>query len=144
MISTSLLFTIFRSYLWQSVIIDALTDECMVKTYSGVYKCIYAKGRYFEHLGLILMFFTFLRSEKIKWFLLRLSSDFLEISSKGPYVYITQLPIRLNCSVGRQDIRSDLVDRTELWTDIEDKTERLLSLEKFMQIRTKTEVWSKN
>ena len=38
----------------------------------------------------------------------------------------------------RPDIRSDLVDQTEIWSDLEDKTERLLSLEKFMQIRTKT------
>jgi len=34
--------------------------------------------------------------------------------------------------------------KTEFWSDLEDKTERLSSLEKFMQIRTKTEVWSKN
>ena len=44
----------------------------------------------------------------------------------------------------RPDIRSDLVDQTEFWSDLEDKTERLSSLEKFMQIRTKTKVWSKN
>jgi len=44
----------------------------------------------------------------------------------------------------RPDIRSDLVDQSEFWTDLEDKTERLSSLEKFMKIRTKTEVWSKN
>jgi len=37
-------------------------------------------------------------------------------------------------------IRSTLVDQTEFWTDFEDKTERLSSLEKFMQIRTQTEV----
>jgi len=43
----------------------------------------------------------------------------------------------------RLDIRSNLVDQTEFGTDLEDKTERL-SLEKFMQIRTQTEVWSKN
>jgi len=41
------------------------------------------------------------------------------------------------------DIPCDLEDQTEFWTDLEDKTERLLSLEKFMQIRTQTEVWSK-
>ena len=44
----------------------------------------------------------------------------------------------------RLDIRSDLVVQTEFWSDLEDKTERLSSLEKFMQIRTKTEVCSKN
>ena len=44
----------------------------------------------------------------------------------------------------RSDIRSALVDQTEFWSDLEDKTERLSSLEKFMQIRTKTKVWSKN
>jgi len=43
----------------------------------------------------------------------------------------------------RLDIWSDLVDQTEFWSDLEDKTERLSSLEKFMQIRTKTEVSSK-
>jgi len=33
----------------------------------------------------------------------------------------------------------------EFWTDLEDKTiERLSSLEKFMQIRSRIEVWSKN
>jgi len=37
-----------------------------------------------------------------------------------------------------------LVDQTEFWSDLKDKTERLSSLEKFMQIRTKTEVCSKN
>ena len=42
------------------------------------------------------------------------------------------------------DIRSDILDQTEFWSDLEDKTERLSSLEKFMQIRTKTEVSSKN
>ena len=41
-------------------------------------------------------------------------------------------------------IRSDLVDQTEFWSDLEDETERLSSLEKFMQIRTKTKLWSKN
>ena len=41
-------------------------------------------------------------------------------------------------------IRSDLVDQTKFWSDLEEKTERLSSLEKFMQIRTKTEVCSKN
>ena len=33
-----------------------------------------------------------------------------------------------------------LVDQTEFWSDLEDKTERLSSIEKFMQIRTETEV----
>ena len=56
----------------------------------------------------------------------------------------------------RQDIRSDLVDQTEFWpdleykivdqtkfwTDLEYKTERLSSLEKFMQIITQTKVCS--
>jgi len=42
------------------------------------------------------------------------------------------------------DIRSNLVDQIEFWTDLEDKTECLKLLEKFMQIRTQTEVWSKN
>ena len=43
----------------------------------------------------------------------------------------------------RPDIWStaNLVDQTEFWTDLEDKTERLSPLEKFMQIRTQTEVW---
>jgi len=44
----------------------------------------------------------------------------------------------------RQDIWSDLEDQPEFWTDLEDKTERFSSLEKFMQIRTQTELWSKN
>jgi len=44
----------------------------------------------------------------------------------------------------RLDIQSDLVDQTEFWTDLEYKTKRLSSLEKFMQIRTQTEVWSKD
>jgi len=35
----------------------------------------------------------------------------------------------------RPDIRSDIVDQTEFLTDLKDKTERLSSLEKFMQIR---------
>ena len=44
----------------------------------------------------------------------------------------------------RLDIQSDLVDQTEFWTDLEYKTKCLSSLEKFMQIRTQTEVWSKD
>ena len=50
------------------------------QTITAIYDkaCICAKGRYFEHLGLNQMF--------------------VEISSKGLYFYITQLPIRLNCS----------------------------------------------
>ena len=44
----------------------------------------------------------------------------------------------------RPDMRSDLVDQSEFWTDLEDKTERLSSLEKFMQIRNKTKVSSMN
>jgi len=40
--------------------------------------------------------------------------------------------------------RLTVADQTEFWTDLEDKTECLSSLEKFMQIRTKTKVWSKN
>jgi len=44
----------------------------------------------------------------------------------------------------RLDIPSDLVNQTEFWTDLEYKTKRLSSLEKFMQIRTQTEVWSKD
>ena len=40
-------------------------------------------------------------------------------------------------------IKCDLEDQTKFWSDLED-TERLLSLEKFMQIRSQTEVWSKN
>ena len=43
----------------------------------------------------------------------------------------------------RPDISCDIEDQTEFWTDLEDKTERLSSLEKFMQIRTQTEVWCK-
>jgi len=35
-------------------------------------------------------------------------------------------------------------DQTNFWSDLEDKTERLSSLEKFMQIRSQTEIWSKN
>ena len=65
----------------------------VVQTYSGVYL---SKQWYFEHLGLIQMFvLRFCNHKKIKWFLLRLYSDLLEISSKGLYFYITQLPIRL-------------------------------------------------
>jgi len=44
----------------------------------------------------------------------------------------------------RPDIWSDLEDHTEFWTDLEDKTKRLSSLENVMQIRSQTEVWSKN
>ena len=54
MISTSLLFTIGR----QSVINDIIDEWC-----KRIRACICAKGRYFEHLGLIQMF-TFLQSEK--------------------------------------------------------------------------------
>ena len=55
-----------------------------------------------------------------------------------------QLPI-VQIKFGlRQGIWSDLKDQIEFWTDLEDQTERLLSLEQFTQIRTKTEVWSKN
>jgi len=35
-------------------------------------------------------------------------------------------------------------DQTEFWTDLEDQTKCLLSLEKFMQIRPQIEVWSNN
>jgi len=35
------------------------------------------------------------------------------------------------------------VDQTELWIDLEDMTERLSSLEKFMQIGPQSEVYSK-
>jgi len=40
----------------------------------------------------------------------------------------------------RPDISSDLEDQTEFWTDLEHQIERSLSLEKFMQIRSQTEV----
>ena len=77
---------------------------------------------------------------------IRLSSD-LEIRSKG--LFFTLRSCRLDWIVQIKfglilDILSDLVDQTNFWSDLEDKTERLSSLEKFMQIRTKTEVWSKN
>ena len=70
-------------------------------------------------------------------------TDLLEISSKGLYLYITQLLIRLKFS---DYVRSQTgyLDQTKFLTDLEDKTECLLSLEKFMQIRSQTEVWSKN
>ena len=58
-----------------------------------------------------------------------------------------QLPIRPKCSDKfgpRPDIWSDLEDQPEFLTDFEDKIERLSSLEKFMQIRSQTAVWSKN
>ena len=57
------------------------------------------------------------------------------------YSYITQLPVQIKFGL-RPDIRSNLVDQAEFWTDLEDKIKRL-SLEKSMQIRTQTEVWSK-
>ena len=63
------------------------------------------------------------------------------------YFYIMQLPIRPNCSDKfglRLDICSDLEGQTEFWTDLEDKTKCLSSLEKFMQIRSQTGVWFKN
>jgi len=41
------------------------------------------------------------------------------------------------------DIWSDFVDHTDLCTDLEDQTERLSSLKKFMKIRSQTEVWCK-
>jgi len=41
-------------------------------------------------------------------------------------------------------IWSDRTDQTEFRTGVNDKTERLSSLEKFMQIRSQTEIWSKN
>jgi len=45
----------------------------------------------------------------------------------------------------RPDIWSDLVDQTEFWTDLEEKTKCLSSLKKCMQINAnQTEVWSKN
>ena len=47
------------------------------------------------------------------------------------------MPIRPKCS---DLVRSFLVDQTEFRTDLEDKTECLSSLEKFMQIRSQTEV----
>jgi len=61
--------------------------------------CICAKGRYFEHLGLMQMFvYAFAIRRKIKWFLLRDQSDLVEISRKGLYFYIMQLPIKPKCS----------------------------------------------
>jgi len=45
-----------------------------------------------------------------------------------------QLQIRLNCSDKfglRPDIWSDRKDQTEFWTGLQDKTERMSSLEKF-------------
>jgi len=39
---------------------------------------------------------------------------------------------------------SDLEDQTAFCADLEDQTERLPSLEKFVQIRSQTGVWSKN
>jgi len=44
----------------------------------------------------------------------------------------------------RPDIWSDLEDHTKFWTDLKYRTERLSSLEKFMQIRSQTGVWSKD
>jgi len=68
--------------------------------------------------------------------------------SKRKLEYRTLLPLTapiVQIKFGlRPDIRSDLVDQTEFWTDLECKTERLSSLETFVQIRTQTEVWSKN
>jgi len=44
----------------------------------------------------------------------------------------------------RPDIWSDLEDHIKFWTDLKYRTERLSSLEKFMQIRSQTGVWSKD
>jgi len=56
-----------------------------------------------------------------------------------------QLDLSVQIKFGlRPDIWSGLEEQTKFWTDLEDQTKCLLSLEKFMQIRSQTEVWSKN
>jgi len=122
MISTSLLFTIFaddHSYLWQSVINEAFIDEWL--TYSGVYLCKRT------------IFWTFTPNPNV---CLRFC-DQKKIKCRLDWIVEIKFGLRPN-------IWSDLEDQTEFWTDREDKTERLSSLDKFMQIRTQTEVWSKN
>jgi len=44
----------------------------------------------------------------------------------------------------RPDIWCDLEDKMEFWTILEDQTECLPSIEKFMQMRSQTGVWFKN
>ena len=92
--------------------------------------------------------FTFLRSEKnqvissktLVWSPMRLAAKVCIFTLRSWRLdWIVQIKFGL-----RPDIRSDLVDQTEFWTDLECKTERLSSLETFVQIRTQTEVWSKN
>ena len=122
MISTSLLFTIFaddHSYLWQSVINEAFIDEWL--TYSGVYLCKRT------------IFWTFTPNPNV---CLRFCD---QKKIKCRLDWIVEIKFGL-----RPDIWSDLEDQTEFWTDREDKTERLSSLDKFVQISTQTEVWSKN
>ena len=150
MISTSLLFKIFRrrSQLFMTKRHQWRTYWRLVQTYSGVYLCkrmIFWTFRPNPNVCL-----RFCDKKKIKWFLLRVQSDLLEISSKDLYFYITHcrldwiVQIKFGLRPEWPDIWSDLEDQTEFWTDLEDKTERLSSLEKFMQIRTQTEVWSVN
>jgi len=76
------LFTIGR----QRVISDAINEWC-----KRLQACICAKGRYFKHL---MQMFTFCDQKKNQV----ISSKTLEISSKGLYFYIIQLPIRPKCS----------------------------------------------
>jgi len=81
----------------------------------------------------------------IKWLLLIEKDYLLAVRGRGLHFCITQLVIRPNCSgyVWSQTKLVDyLVDYPEVSDNLQDKTKLLLSLEKFMQIRTNFKVRS--
>jgi len=147
MISASLLFTIFRrrSQLFMTKSHHWRTYWRVVQTYSCVYLCKKT------------IFWTFRLNPNVclRFCYQKKSSAFFYDFSLISYRLAAKVCIFILCSCWldwivqikfglRLDIRSNLVDQTEFWTDLEDKTKRLSSLEKFMQTETQTKVWSKN
>ena len=122
-------------YNWQTVahIYDKTSSMTIYKWCKGIHACICARGRHFEHLMRV---FTFLRSEQK-------STDFCWEISLISYRLAAKVCIFTLCSC-RFDwivwIKFGL--RLDIWSNVEDQTECLSSLEKYMQIRSKTGVWS--
>ena len=144
MISTSLLFKTFHrpSQLFMTKRHQWRTYWRVVQTYSGMYLCKRTIIWTFRPNPTVCL--RFCNQKKNQVISSETLSD-LEISSKGLFLRSSRLCWVVQIKFGlRPDIRSDLVDQTEFWTDLKCKTERLSSIEKFMQIRTQTEVWSKN
>jgi len=110
-----------------------------------------SSGRYFEHLMQTFVYVFTVRNNQVisskrleKNLIFTLCSSGLDRTVHIKFGLIDWIFGLILAFILNNNNNNNNNNQTQFWTDLVDQTERLSLLEKFMQIRSQSGVWSKN